>query len=192
MLTAMTIDVLLDPLFIFGLGPVPAYGPRGAAIATVLSQACAFAAALVVLYRRGIITRVRTSVREILASWRHILSVGLPAAITQLITPVSTGVITSIVAPYGVAAVAGFGVAARLEMFAVTVINAIGGALVPFVGQNWGAGKKPRVSRAVKVALASGGRAGACPSGFCRSWAAGVSPPSSTTTRPWWAQSWRT
>ncbi|MHB1451981.1 MAG: MATE family efflux transporter, partial [Coriobacteriia bacterium] len=51
------------------------------------------------------------------------------------------------------AAVAGFGVATRLESFAVMVINAIGAALVPFVGQNWGAGKKARVSRAVKTAL---------------------------------------
>jgi len=154
MLTALTINVLLDPLFIFGLGPVPAYGLRGAAIATVISQTCALTVALVVLRRRGIITRVQMGVRDILASWRHVLSVGLPAAITQLITPVSTGVITSIVAAYGVAAVAGFGVAGRLEMFAVMVINALGAALVPFVGQNWGAGKKPRVSRAVKVALA--------------------------------------
>ncbi|MDZ4166515.1 MAG: MATE family efflux transporter [Coriobacteriia bacterium] len=153
MIAALGINAVLDPLFIFGFGPVPAFGLRGAAIATVIAQACALVLALGVLRRRGILTRVRMGAGELLASWRRVLAVGLPAAVTQLITPVSTGVITAIVATYGVAAVAGFGVAGRLEMFAVMVINALGAALVPFVGQNWGAGNKARVSRAVKVAL---------------------------------------
>ncbi|MHB1135579.1 MAG: MATE family efflux transporter [Coriobacteriia bacterium] len=153
MLTVLGINALLDPLLIFGWGPVPGYGLRGAAIATVFSQACALVVALLVLNRRGILVFIRMTGAELLAAWRKVLKVGLPAVVTQLIAPVSTGVITAIVASYGVAAVAGFGVATRLESFAVMVINAIGAALVPFVGQNWGAGKKARVSRAVKTAL---------------------------------------
>lgn len=153
MLTVLGINALLDPLFIFGWGPVPGFGLRGAAIATVLSQTCAMTVALLVLNRRGILVRVKMTLAEVLTAWRRVLKVGLPAAVTQLIAPVSTAVITAIVASYGVAAVAGFGVATRLESFAVMVINAIGAALVPFVGQNWGAGKKARVSRAVKTAL---------------------------------------
>ena len=161
MITALAVNAALDPLLIFGLGPVPAFGLRGAAMATVAAQACALALALGVLRRRGILVRVRMGAAELLATWRRVLTVGLPAAVTQLITPVSTGVITAIVATYGVAAVAGFGVAGRLEMFAVMVINALGAALVPFVGQNWGAGDKRRVSRAVKVALVMAGGWGA-------------------------------
>lgn len=153
MLTVLGVNAVLDPLLIFGWGPVPAMGMRGAAIATVFSQACAMVVALILLNRRGILTRVRMTFTEVLAAWRRVLKVGLPAAITQLITPISTALITAIVAGYGVAAVAGFGVATRLESFAVMVINAIGAALVPFVGQNWGAGKKARVSRAIKTAL---------------------------------------
>ncbi|MDY0339585.1 MAG: MATE family efflux transporter [Coriobacteriia bacterium] len=153
MLTALTINAILDPLFIFGWGPVSAYGLRGAAMATVFSQACAMTLTLLVLHRRGILVRVKLTVAEVLSAWKRILKIGLPAAVTQLIAPVSTAAITALVAGYGVAAVAGFGVATRLESFAVMVINAIGAALVPFVGQNWGAGKKARVSRAVKTAL---------------------------------------
>lgn len=153
MLTVLGINALLDPLLIFGWGPVPGYGMRGAAIATVFSQACAMIVSLLVLHRRGILVRVKMTASEVLIAWRKVLKVGLPAAVTQLIAPMSTGVITAIVASYGVAAVAGFGVATRLESFAVMVINAVGAALVPFVGQNWGAGKKARVSRAVKTAL---------------------------------------
>lgn len=153
MLTVLGLNAVLDPLLIFGWGPVPAYGLRGAAIATVFSQVCAMAVALMLLRSRGIVKRMRLTLAEVWSSWKRVLKVGLPAAITQMITPASTGVITAIVAGFGVAAVAGFGVATRLESFAVMVINAIGAALVPFVGQNWGAGRKDRVSRAVKTAL---------------------------------------
>lgn len=153
MLTVLAINAILDPIFIFGWGPVPAYGLRGAAIATVFSQACAMVVALLVLRRRGILVRMRLTFIEVMSAWQRILKIGLPAAVTQLIAPISTAAITALVAGYGVAAVAGFGVATRLESFAVMVINAIGAALVPFVGQNWGAGKKARVSRAVKTAL---------------------------------------
>ncbi|PKQ16953.1 MAG: MATE family efflux transporter [Actinobacteria bacterium HGW-Actinobacteria-7] len=154
MISAMTANAVLDPLFIFGLGPVAAMGMQGAAIATVLSQAIALIVSFNVLLRRGLITFARQSWRELADGWRRILTIGVPAAVTQLITPVSTGIVIGIVATYGIAAVAGFGVASRLEMFAVMVINALGSALVPFIGQNWGAGNKERVGRAVKVALA--------------------------------------
>ncbi len=153
MLTVLTVNAILDPLFIFGLGPFPARGLQGAAIATVISQGIALIISFNVLRRRGLITFERHGLSDLFASWRRILKIAVPAGITQLITPVSTGVVTAIVATYGIAAVAGFGVASRLEMFAVMVIMALGTALVPFVGQNWGAGNKARVGRAVRVAV---------------------------------------
>ena len=158
MISVLTVNAVLDPLFIFGYGPIPGMGLRGAAIATVIAQGIALLLSLRVLSRRGLIIIEREPWALLSASWRRILHIGVPAAITQLITPLSTGVITAIVATYGVAAVAGFGVASRLEMFALMVIMALGSALVPFVGQNWGAGNKARVGRAVKAAvvLASG------------------------------------
>jgi putative MATE family efflux protein len=153
MIAALTANAILDPIFIFGLGPAPRMELQGAAIATVISQAIALAISFRVLRKRGLIIFERESWSDLAASWKRILTIGIPAAITQLITPVSTGVITGIVATYGTAAVAGFGVASRLEMFALMVIMALGSALVPFIGQNWGAGNKVRVGRAVKVAL---------------------------------------
>ena len=153
MVTVLTVNAILDPLFIFGWGPVPGFGLRGAAIATVISQSVALIIAFNVLKRRGLITFERHTGAGIVASWRRILKIAIPAGLTQMITPVSTAVITAIVATYGVASVAGFGVATRLEMFAVMVIMALGAALVPFVGQNWGAGNKERVGRAIKVAI---------------------------------------
>ncbi|MBE0477250.1 MAG: MATE family efflux transporter [Coriobacteriia bacterium] len=153
MISALTVNAVLDPLFIFGIGPFPARGLQGAAIATVISQGIALVVGFTLLRRRGLITFERFKLFDLFPSWRRILSIAVPAAVTQLIIPVSAGIVTVIVATFGVAAVAGFGVATRLEMFSVMVIMALGSALVPFVGQNWGAGDKARIGRAVRVAI---------------------------------------
>jgi Na+-driven multidrug efflux pump len=60
------------------------------------------------------------------------------------------GIVTRLVASYGVEAVAGFGVAARIEFFALTVVRALSAVLMPFIGQNWGAGKHDRVVTGVR------------------------------------------
>ncbi len=153
MIGAMLTNLVLDPLLIFGLGPFPALGIRGAAVATVMSYGVALTLSATVLRRRGLLTFERPRLSEVLGSWKTITAVGVPAALTQLVAPVSIGVVTAIVARYGVAAVAGFGVAGRLEMFVFMFVMALGAALVPFVGQNWGAGNKARVGSAVRVGV---------------------------------------
>ena len=153
MITAMLFNAVLDPLYMFGIGPFPELGLQGAAYATVTTYGVALVLSAMVLRRRGLFSLERLPFSHTLSSWRRIVTIGVPAAITQLITPISTGIVTSIVATYGVAAVAGFGVASRLEMFVFMFVMSMGAALVPFVGQNWGAGKKERVSAAVRVAI---------------------------------------
>jgi putative MATE family efflux protein len=151
MLLAMVINLVLDPLLIFGLGPIPAMGLRGAALATVISRALTLVAALYILVRRErMLSFERPALAEVLASWRSILYVGLPAALTNLIMPVSLALVTRLVASFGVAAVAGFGVATRLEMIPIMFIHALGSVLVPFVGQNAGAGEVERIKSAVR------------------------------------------
>ena len=87
---------------------------------------------------------------ETLWCWRDILYVGLPAAGTSMITPISVGIITSMLATHGAIAVAGFGVASRIESFAMIALMALASSISPFVGQNWGAGKYRRVFRALQ------------------------------------------
>jgi Na+-driven multidrug efflux pump len=82
-------------------------------------------------------------------SWKRILFIGLPTAATRAILPVSIGIITRLVSSYGTEAVAGFGVATRVEFFALTVVRALSSVLMPFVGQNWGAGRLKRVAEGV-------------------------------------------
>lgn len=153
MMVAALVNVVLDPLMIFGIGPFPAMGIQGAALATMIARAMSLTASLwVLIHREQMVAFTRTRLIDTLDSWRKILFVGLPAAGTQLVVPLSTAVITGLVATYGALSVAGFGVASRVEAFGLGIVMALSATVTPFVGQNWGAGKPERVAEAVRVA----------------------------------------
>lgn len=151
MLTAVIVNIALDPLLIFGLGPFPALGLMGAAIATVVARAITLLVSLWVLhFRENMLTRHAPPLREALRNWGKILYIGIPAAATNMIIPVGIGIITGMVATYGAAAVAALGVASRVETLALVLIMALGSVLGPFVGQNLGAGKTQRVGAGIR------------------------------------------
>lgn len=146
MLVAVFVNIILDPLLIFGIGPFPRLELAGAALATVFGRTITLCVALWILsYREKMITFRRPPVKIMLNSWKQILYIGLPAAGTNVLLPISAGIITKFVAVYGAEAVAGFGVATRVEMFALLVVMALSSVLGPFVGQNWGARKYERL-----------------------------------------------
>lgn len=152
MMVVVVVNIILDPLLIFGIGPFPALGIAGAGIATVIARAITFIVSVwVLLVREEMLTFRRVSWSAVFASWRAVLHLGLPAAATQIIVPLSLGVITRLVAMYGTEAVAAMGVATRLETFALTIVLALGSVLGPFVGQNWGAGKVARVREGIDM-----------------------------------------
>ena len=162
MLAAVAVNMVLDPLLIFGIGPFPRWGLQGAAAATVAARATTLMVALRILHgREKMISFAPPPLKEAVLSWRKILYIGLPAAGTNLIIPVSMGVITYLVSTYGKEAVAALGVATRVEAFSLTVVMALSSVLTPFIGQNLGAGRMDRIKRAVKLsrrfALAWGG-----------------------------------
>ena len=76
---------------------------------------------------------------------------GLPTAGTNLMAPLSLAVVTRLLADFGREAVAGFGVATKIEAFALLVVMALGSVMAPFVGQNWGARRRGRVERGLKL-----------------------------------------
>ena len=147
MATGAGVNIVLDPILIFGLVGAPRMGISGAALATVIARSCTLTAALWVLGRRKhMLDRSRPSGCDVLRSWFEVLHVGIPAAGTRLLTPISMGIFTRLVAEYGRESVAAVGAGSRLEGFAMIVIMAIASALVPFVGQNWGAGERDRAA----------------------------------------------
>lgn len=146
MLASAVLNMILDPLLIFGIGPFPRLEIAGAALATVISRSCSMALALTILiHRERMITFSRTRLSHVLKSWSEILHLGLPAAATRLVVPLGIGVITRLAAGYGVAAVAALGVGSRIEFFGLAVIMALSSVMGPFCGQNIGAGRLHRV-----------------------------------------------
>ena len=151
MLVAIGVNVILDPLLIFGIGPFPRMELAGAALATVIARSITLMVSLLVLhFRFHMLTRHIPRWRELRQSWGQVLFIGVPAAITQMIIPLSMGVITRLVAGFGAAAVAAIGVGSRVEMFLLSPLMALGSVLVPFTGQNLGAHRPDRVSAGLR------------------------------------------
>ena len=140
------VNIILDPLLIFGLGPFPAMGIQGAALATVIARICALGFSAWVLIRRlKLIAFERPVLADMLSNWKATLRVGLPAALVQVVNPLSMAFIIGVIAGYGEKAVAGFGAAGRVEMFLIMVPMALSSVMGPFSGQNWGAEKPHRI-----------------------------------------------
>lgn len=153
MMSSVLLNVILDPLLIFGIGPFPRLELAGAALATVFSRACTLALSLFVLHaRHRMLTIKPPRLEEAWRSWKALLFIGIPAAAGNLIRPLGMGVITALVARYGTEAVAAYGVSTRIDAFAFIVLMALATVLGPFVGQNIGAGKLDRVRTGIRYA----------------------------------------
>ena len=143
---AALLNVILDPILIFGWGSIPAMGMRGAALATGLSRLLSLVWAFWLMkHRCHLLTREWTGLRNMLDAWGSILHIALPSAATNLLMPVTLGIITRLISGYGEAAVAATAAGQRIEHFTYLVPMAMGATLVPIIGQNWGAGRADRV-----------------------------------------------
>jgi Na+-driven multidrug efflux pump len=112
------------------------------------------------VHRLDMVTFNKPDLAELKRSWRDILHVGLPAAGTNAIIPVAMTVITAMIARYGPEAVAGFGVASRIESLVLVIFYALSSVIGPFVGQNLSAGSESRIQESLRLCalfcLASG------------------------------------
>lgn len=148
------INAVLDPILIFGWGPIPAMGIQGAALATLIAWAVGSVHILYLLaIKRQLIEPRFLSMKELRESGASILKIGIPAAGANMLTPIANGVLTAIVATFGTAAVASWGVGGRIESIACIVVLALSMTLPPFISQNYGAGKIHRVKQAYRFAL---------------------------------------
>jgi len=138
----------LSPLFIFGWGPLPGLGVAGAGVSMILFSVGSLAA--LALYLRSPASPVRLA--RVRLEWRlfaDILKVGLVSALGTVISNLSVVVATALVGAYGTDALAGFGIASRLDYLLIPLLFAIGTASVTMVGTNVGAGQH---ARAVRIA----------------------------------------
>lgn len=139
---------VLDPLFIFGFG----LGLDGAAIATVLSRFVLLAIGLYGAHAVHRLIRLPDAAR-LTAALRPFFAIALPAALTQLATPVGNAYVTAEMAAFGDEAVAGWAVVGRVLPVAFGVIFALSGAVGPILGQNYGARRYDRIVSAMRDSL---------------------------------------
>ncbi len=158
------LNLILDPLFIFGWGPVPAMGIQGAAIASVIAWGFTSCLALLNLYaRKGLLVLRIQSVNQAVRHWLMVMKIGFPAALSNMMTPIAAAIMTAVVATHGPEAVAAFGVGNRLESLSLLANLALSMTLPPFISQNFGRGNIERVECAYRSAVV-----------FALCWQAGV------------------
>jgi Na+-driven multidrug efflux pump len=130
-------------------------GLNGAAMAALIARASIFVGTLYLMRRRmDMVSFHRPDPVEMRKSWRDILHVGIPAAGTNVIVPVGAAIVTAMIARFGADAVAGFGVASRLESMMLVLYYALSAIIGPFVGQNLSAGNEKRILRALWLCTA--------------------------------------
>lgn len=150
MMIASGVNIVLDPFLIFGIGFFPAMGIAGAALTTVFSRLIVFSVSLYILVvREKVVSFENFSVKQMIKDQGEILYIGIPNAIARMIIPIGTGIITSSLAVVSVSAVAGFGIASKIEMLSLVIIQAIAVVVPVFVGQNMGAQKYERIQTAL-------------------------------------------
>ncbi len=151
------LNIILDPIMIFGLFGCPAMGIKGAAIATVIGQIAGAIAAL--LFNRFKNPLIHISFKNYHFDWQDVADiyrVGFPTIIMQAIGSVMTFVVNSMLLSVSTTAVAFFGVYYKLQNFLMMPINGLGQAAIPIVGYNYGAKRLERVHQTWKVLLPTG------------------------------------
>jgi putative MATE family efflux protein len=139
---------ILDPIFIFGFG----LGLEGAAISTVLSRFVMLAIGIYGAHNVHRLIRLPDGQR-LKEAFRPFFAIGLPAALTQIATPVGNAWVTAEIAAFGDQAVAGWAIIGRIVPVAFGVIFALSGAVGPILGQNFGAHRYDRLLTTMRDSL---------------------------------------
>ncbi len=157
MLLSVAIDIVLNPLLIFGVGPIPRLGIAGSALATFVAQAVTLVALVVHLYRRGhVLVLHRDELAMLRVDWR-ILGVlvrkGIPMSAQLLVLSLSGVLMISIVNRFGVDTAAAFGAALQLWNYIQMPAFAVGMGVSAMAAQNVGAHKWDRVHAVARIGV---------------------------------------
>lgn len=144
------LNLILDPLFIYGYGPIPGYGVAGAAVASIITQALSAVIGLYILYKGR--SGIKINPKEMFPHFvtlKKIVKLGVPASIEQSTRALGMTMMVVLVTGFGSEVVAAYGIGARILSFIVIPALGLAIATTSLVGQNIGAIK---IKRAEKVA----------------------------------------
>ncbi|MCA0948665.1 MATE family efflux transporter [Shewanella chilikensis] len=151
---AALINLILDPLLIFGIGPFPRLEIQGAAVATLISWLMALSlSSYLLVVKRHMLVAAGWCFSRFVDNWKQLAHIAQPAALMNMINPLANAVMMAMLARIDHAAVAAFGAGTRLESLLLIVVMGLSSSLVPFIAQNLGAGQKERAREALLLAL---------------------------------------
>ena len=153
MLFASVLNILLDPLLIFGLWGLPRLEIAGAAWATLIARALGCLLLLWGLVHYDILGRVRGSLRELFADFVRLIRFAIPASGQNIVQPATEVYMVTLLAGFGSQAVATYGVVTRLYAIIFLPYYAMAAALIPIIAQNWGGTYRARVEEAGRLAV---------------------------------------
>lgn len=147
-------NILLDPILIFGLGPVPALGIAGAALATGIGQLLSLCVYLVVYARTELPIRLRRScIRPDLALDGRLYAIGIPAILNLALPSLLVTFLNSLLAAFSQSYVVVLGIYYKLQTFLYLPANGIVQGMRPLIGYNYGAKEHTRVRKLYELTL---------------------------------------
>ncbi|MCH1984205.1 MATE family efflux transporter [Ruminococcus sp. OA3] len=154
MICGCVVNIILDPIMIFGLGPVPALGIRGAAWATGIGQTVTLAIYVAVYAAKPLNVKLRLkNLKWDRAVCTRLYTVGIPAAMNMALPSLLISALNGILAAYSQTYVVVLGVYYKLQTFLYMPANGIVQGMRPLIGYNYGAEEKQRVKKIYRIAL---------------------------------------
>jgi putative MATE family efflux protein len=157
LLLSVGLDIGLNPVFIFGIGPIPRFGIAGSALATLLAQATSLVALIVYLYRRKHpLTLHGEEIKLLRVDWSIVgtlIKKGVPMALQMIVVSLSMVLMITLVNRFGIDTTAAFGAALQVWNYVQMPSFAIGMAVSSMVAQNIGAQKWDRVAATARVGI---------------------------------------
>ncbi len=151
------VNIILDPIFIFGYLGLPAMGTKGAAIATVIGQFCSMAFCALVFFTKK--HDVSISLKNFFTpKWKYlsqIIRIGLPSAVMNIIGSFTTTTMNAIIKNHSPYAISILGAYFKLQSFIFMPVFGLSQGTMPILGYNYGANNKQRFMKTVKLAILS-------------------------------------
>ena len=152
--TGAVINIILDPILIFGLLGAPALGVKGAAVATVFGQIVAALLAIFfnIAFNKELTLKIKYLIPDIKIIGQ-IYSIGVPSIIMQAIGSIMNTMMNQILLGFSDTACAVFGAYYKLQSFFFMPVFGLNGAVIPIIAYNFGAGKRKRLVSSIKIGI---------------------------------------
>lgn len=155
--TGAIINIILDPILIFGYFGMPKMGIAGAALATVIGQVVAVILSVIFNLRDNKEISIKLKgFRPSIEVIRSIYVVGIPSIIMMSITSITTYGINSILTKFSSTAIAVFGVYYKLQSFVFMPVFGLNNGMVPIIAYNYGAKNKERITETIRLSIIYG------------------------------------